>query len=194
MKSYRFTSVGRGCVLALLTLLVLLARPAVSSAQLSRVGLSTEVIQAFVRGGTALRSRTDRYSWPGIHEYLRRCVGDGQPKAAPFVIYLAATAGYGAYPRARYSPDIDNGNGGFLVVWVVEAGNTGWGPIHSRTVSCTGGLLGVDQVIDPAVGYLESGPAIAYSATSKRFLVAFKGGFVTAKLVDNTGAGIGARL
>jgi hypothetical protein len=194
MNSFRLTTVARACALAALTLAVV-PRPAF--AQLSRVGVSVEAIVgtigAFRGVDGAYDPRNDAFLMVGGNNAIYGvCVGpNGVPKAAPFTIKGSALP-WGAFPRARYSPHIDNGNGGFLVVWVGEAGNTGWGPVHSRVVSCTAGLLGAEQILDPATAYLESAPAIAYSETSQKFLVVWKGGYVTAKLVDNNGTGVGA--
>jgi len=195
MKSARLGVVAaRVCVLALISSVVF---PATSSAQISNIGASIEVIQAFMRGvDGGYDPKNDSYLMVGgASNIYGVCVGaNGQPKGAPFLVYQNVGAGYGAYPRARYSPDIDNGNGGFLVVWVVEANNSGWGPVHSRVVSCASGPLGPVQAIDPALAFLEAAPAIAYSPVSKRFLVVSKGAFLNGKMVDNNGTGIGAAL
>jgi hypothetical protein len=88
MKTIGLKTVVRGCALALLALI---ATPTPSAAQLLRVGLSTEVIPAFVRGvDGGYDPRTDSYLMVGgAGNVYGVCVGaDGQPKAAPFVIYL----------------------------------------------------------------------------------------------------------
>ena len=94
-------------------------------------------------------------------------------------------SGFGAFPRARFSPHL----GGFLVVWSEEAGNPS--ELHARTVTCSG-HMGAEQVISGGHNaWLESGPAIAYSPSSQRFLVAWKSfapAFVKIVLVDNNGS------
>ena len=195
MKSARLgVVVARVCALALTSSILF---PAPSSAQISNMGASIEVIQAFMRGvdGGYDPKNNSFLMVGGASNIYGVCVGaDGKPKTAPFLVYQNVGGGYGAYPRARYSPDIDNGNGGFLVVWVVEANNSGWGPVHSRVISCASGPLGAVQVIDPALAFLEAAPAVAYSPTSKRFLVVSKGAFLNGKIVDNAGTGVGAPL
>jgi hypothetical protein len=195
MKSTRLGVVAaRMCALALISSVF---TPSTASAQISNMGVSIEVIQAFMRGvdGGYDPKNNSYLMVGGASNIYGVCVAaDGKPKAAPFLIYQNVGAGYGAYPRARYSPDIDNGNGGFLVVWVVEANNSGWGPVHSRVVSCASGPLGPVQMIDPALAFLESAPAVAYSPVSKRFLVVSKGAFLNGKIVDNAGTGVGAAL
>jgi hypothetical protein len=192
MKAARLLTATRACLIACL----ILAPSHTAFAQLSRLGTSVEAIVGTIgqfRGvDGAYDPRNDSYLMVGGNNAIYGvCVGaNGVPKAAPFTIKPLGGA-FGAFPRARYSPHIDNGNGGFLVVWVGEAGSTGWGPVYSRVVSCTSGVLGIEQVIDPALAYLEAAPAIAYSETSQKFLVVWKGGYVTAKLVDNAGTGVG---
>lgn len=83
------------------------------------------------------------------------------------------TTSFSHFPRVRYSPDVNNGAGGFLVVWLdSEFGNS----VKGRTVSYTapGYLVSPVTVInDPAQGasFFEYRPSIAYSTTSDRFLV-----------------------
>ena len=78
---------------------------------------------------------------------------------------------FGSFPRARYSPDVNGGAGGFLVTWPEEQ-VTGANKLKARVVSCTDGVVGTEQEIDGGFGpFLEAGAAIAYSATSQKFLV-----------------------
>jgi hypothetical protein len=169
--------------------------PRAADAQISSVGTSTELAQFFVRGvDGAYDPRNDTYLMVGAAgPVIGVCVGpDGHAQGAPITIKPADSA-YGAFPRAQYSPDIDNGNGGFLVVWSVELG-PGIVVMHSRIVSCTSGLLGTEQSVSGIVSsWQESGPALAYSTTSRRFLVAWKTYTPTlvVRLIDNNGAPIG---
>lgn len=83
------------------------------------------------------------------------------------------TGSFSHFPRVRYSPDVNNGAGGFLVVWLDSAyGNS----VQGRTVSYTtpGYLVSaVTLISDPGQGtsFFEYRPSIAYSTTSDRFLV-----------------------
>ena len=157
MKAHRFATAARICALAAL---VLVAAPRSSFAQLSRVGVSVEAIVGSIgsfRGvDGAYDPRNDAYLMVGGNNAIYGvCVGpDGVPKGAPFT-FKGPGIPFGAFPRARYSSHINSGNGGFLVVWVAEAGNTGWGPIQSTVVSCTAGVLVGPQFIGPNLGFLE---------------------------------------
>ena len=105
-------------------------------------------------------------------------------------------AGDGNFPRARYSPHINGGLGGFLVVWSEEpSGHANL--IRTRVVSYsagTGVVVGPQNTINGPGSYswIESGPAIAYSMTSQRFLVAWKtyppGAYLASRLVGIDGA------
>jgi hypothetical protein len=80
------------------------------------------------------------------------------------------SGGVAEFPRAAYSPDVNGGAGGFLVVWPEEAGG-----LHSRVVTYPGTLVGSENVISgnsQPVGICP--PAVAYSETSKVFLVVWQ--------------------
>ncbi len=118
MKAHRFAIAARLCAVAAL---VLVAAAPPAFAQLSRVGVSVEAIVgsigAFRGVDGAYDPRNNAYLMVGGNNAIYGvCVGaNGVPTAAPFTI-KGFEAPHGAFPRARYSPDIDNGNGGFLVV------------------------------------------------------------------------------
>jgi hypothetical protein len=97
--------------------------------------------------------------------------GAGTPIGAPFGI--SSGVGFSNFTRARYSPHVNGGAGGFLVVWSSE--ENGVINVRARVVASGGGAIGAEYVIGTG-GWLESAPAIGYSPTSQRFLVAW-GGF-----------------
>ena len=98
---------------------------------------------------------------------------------------------FGAFPRARFSPGI----GGFLVTWMEEVNVS---EIHARTVTCGGGMGPEQSISGDRNAFLDSGAPLAYSQSSGRFLVAWKGGstknstpiLLQMVLVDNSGARI----
>ena len=103
----------------------------------------------------------------------------GAPVTAPFTI-MDGGAGFGHFPRVKYSPHISNGVGGFggfLVTWNHNVGTPNY--VFGRLVSypAPGRLLnGIIQIADGAEGgvWHETGPAMAYATTSQRFLVAWR--------------------
>ena len=117
---------------------------------------------------------------------------DGVPLGAGFQI--STQPGHVNYVRTAYGAHVA-GNGGFLVAWVSEDGQQVH--VHTRMVSTGGGLIGQEQVISDAgnQAFLEGGPALAYSSTSQRFLVAWQGNGGTqglkARLVGLDAAPIG---
>jgi hypothetical protein len=162
-----------------------------AAAQQIEGGATTEVATFFVRGvDTAFDPSTNSYLVVGgAGPLVGVCVNAaGVPISG---LMTVNPEGYGSFPRAAYSPVI----GGFLVAWAEEVGSPS--EIHARTVRCSG-ALGAEQVISGGhSAWLESGPAVAYSATSGRFMVVWKS-FPTAAapirvkgvLVDNNGTAV----
>ena len=113
---------------------------------------------------------------------------------APVTAGFAIAPGYSNYARAQYSADL----GGFLVAWGSEDTPGIWN-LHVRVVAYPG-TMGADTVLSDSEGVNgEAAPAVAYSPTSKRFLVAWITSIasllkVKANLVSLTGAPIGAPL
>ena len=105
------------------------------------------------------------------------------------------------FPRVRYSPHLNGGQGGFLVAWAVE-GPGGNHSVRTRVVSYPGTLSGQESTISEVSSppWLEAGPAIGYSPVSQRFLIAWQTYpmaqnptlQIASRLVDLTGAGVGA--
>jgi hypothetical protein len=116
----------------------------------------------------------------------------GQPVTGPIEIKPPGPGGvYGAFPRPAYSPDL----GGFLVVWAQEGGGTV--RLFMRTVVYPGVLGAVQSVTDSTAWLAVAGPAIAYSPTSQRFLIAYKTlppAFVRVQAVANDGTPIGSSV
>jgi hypothetical protein len=189
--------IGRLLVSAAVLCVTVLGFARAASAQVSAIGATIEIASLFVRGvDVAFDPSSNGYLVVGAQDtVIGMCVNaQGQPTRAAITIKPYG-GGFGAYPRARYSPHANAGKGAFLVVWPVEAGNQIL--LHSRMVSCTDGLLGAEQIISVGSAWMESGPAIAYSATSQRFLVVWKGfpglpsDRVHARLVDINGTAVG---
>jgi hypothetical protein len=184
---------GRGFACAAALSVTLLGFPVAAAAQVSALGATLELAAFFVRGvDVAFDPSTNGYLVVGAQNtVVGVCVNaHGQPIKPAFAI-KPVSAGFGAYPRARYSPHANGGKGAFLVVWPEEAGATIL--LHSRMVSCTDGLLGTEQIISVGNVWLESGAAVAYSATSQQFFVVWKSFpptvAIQGRLVDLNGAG-----
>jgi hypothetical protein len=106
-----------------------------------------------------------------------------------------ASSPFGHFPRVEYSRDANGGQGGFLVTWHQnDAGSTNF--VHDAVIAYPVGVIpGSEHVVsDGGIGgsFWEAGAAIAYSATSHRFLVAWQTRLfgVQARFVDSTGAPI----
>ncbi len=164
------TFAGRVVACSLLACLTIAAGGRTASAQQIEGSATIEVATFFVRGvDSAYDPNTNSYLVVGgAGPLVGVCVnGAGVPISGVFTIN---GDGFGAFPRASYSPLVLGG--GFLVVWAEETGAPS--SIRARTVNCSG-AMGAEQMISgAAAAWLESGPAIAYSSTSGRFLVAWK--------------------
>ena len=111
----------------------------------------------------------------------------GQPISSVFTI----SAGVGTAARVRYHQDLNGGAGGFLVTWVHEANP--W-TVRTRVVAYPGTLVGAEQVISEGTGADGTrAPALAYSATSKQFLIAWSTPLLRpyARLVNLSGQPVG---
>jgi hypothetical protein len=129
----------------------------------------------------------------GTNEVVAQCVNsDGVPGAViTLKPYAAAGIPYASYPRARF------GSTSYLVVWPEEHSG-GVVVLMARTVSCPTGALGVTHQIGDSAWGAAMGPAIAYSATSAKYLVAWKtlptaaGAVIRVQLVNADGTMSGA--
>jgi hypothetical protein len=125
----------------------------------------------------------------------------GYPVSAPFHI-MDGTLGWGHFPRAKYGAHVVNGVGGqgaFLVTWHHNVGAVNC--VFGRLVSYNAPgkvISAIQQFSDGAQGgsWHETGPAIAYSRMSRRFLVAWRTNqfAIQGRFVDITGTPIGGVL
>lgn len=152
------------------------------TAQLSRVG---DTVVTYAPGG--IMRGTDAAYDPANGVYLE-VVGNGavygvfvnasgQPVSPGFRIFINDSSNWAHFPRVEYAAHAANGAGGFLVTWNHNVGSVNY--VFGRIVSYTApGYLasGIQQFSDSGEGgtWHETGPAMAYSSTSRRFLVAWR--------------------
>ncbi len=115
----------------------------------------------------------------------------GTPVRASFGIGSANSASFGHYPRAVYSGDLNGGNGGFLVTWHQD------GYLRSVVVAYPTGVISAERLVsDGSQGGTHAGntTGIAYSSTSRKFLVTWATGVfgVQGRFVDSSGAPTGS--
>ena len=124
----------------------------------------------------------------------------GAPVTPVFNI-LNSAANPGFFPRAEYSPHVPNGaggQGGFLVSWTHSVGQQQH--VFARLVSyvAPGRLASaVKQISDNQAGsWHEPAAVLAYSSTSRRFLVAWKTAQsgLRGRFVDTTGTPLGPSI
>jgi hypothetical protein len=179
---------------ALLLCVCALAAPPPAAADPVRLGETFLVTNAVVRGtAVAYDWKNDVYLVVSGHgAVLGRFVsGDGTPLGNAF--QFQSTVFWGQFPQAAYSPDADNGNGGFLVTWHESDGAAP--SVHGRMVGYNSGLLSDDRRLTPNDTYWEiMGPPVAYSTVSHEFLVVWRAYFAVDILglrVGNNGVPLG---
>lgn len=171
------------CVSTLL-LVTSLAAASPASAQLSRVGVTKSVVPgALLFGDVAHDPRNNVYlsviAWGTVWAAFADANGT---MITSFTIPTPA----GANPRVAYGPDLNGGQGGFLVTFHQLDGNLNF--VHSAVVSYPGGVVSLDGVAPHlaavqgstvSAGALSApqggGPSIAYSPDAKKFLVTWTG-------------------
>lgn len=196
-----------GLWLGPLAVTMLLASAAPAAAQISAGAVNTWAGATEV--GSAIRATDSAYDPVNDRSLIvGTCYGACSPTFGMVYGFLVNRAGVavtakfpirvggpgGHAPRARY---FSNGTQrGFLVVWAEEG--VGTGGVYVRVITPDGVPAGPERLVSDAVGaWLEGAPAIAYSATSGRFLVVWAHSvlqFVAARLLDTTGAPIGGIL
>jgi hypothetical protein len=148
-------------------LLSALIGPPLARAQVSPVDSTFLLWSAPARGSSVAFDSTNRvYFAVSAHGtlYGRFFTEDGVLLGEPIVI--EEFPGFAQFPHVAYSPEA----GAFLVTWYS-------GAARSRLVSYTGGFLGGEQVLSPGdIVYEIMGAPVAYSATSREFLVAWRSG------------------
>jgi hypothetical protein len=95
----------------------------------------------------------------------------------PTFVIMDGSLGWAHFPRVEYSPDAAGGGGGFLVTWHHNIGSPNY--VFARIVAyqAPGWLVSpIQQISDGQQGgsWWETGPAVAYSRVSHKFLVAWR--------------------
>jgi hypothetical protein len=101
------------------------------------------------------------------------------------------SVGFSQYPGVAYSPDAFGGAGGFLVSWhqSLAVGAV----VHARMVS-TSGALGPESQISADGSWWEASADIAYSTSSKEFLVVWQAQGIRAQRIGNGGEMLGGNI
>ena len=128
----------------LLIVLILLAGASPAWAQLSRIGSVTALVGGGVFKGTDSNWDPVNDVYLVVHAYGGH-IGVFVNRFGIPVTGVFGIASNGNFPRARYSPHVNGGAGGFLVTWAVEDG-PGQHSLHTRVVAYPG-VLGAEHVI-----------------------------------------------
>ena len=174
VRSFRRAMIAAAPIAGLVALAALW--PASASAQLARMGNSVGLHASGTMRGSDV-------AYDPLHDVHLVVEGNGQlfgiftdaSGTATSLIAISAPSAFTAFPRVEYGPDLDGGNGGFLVTWLQAASPN---QVHSVVIATsTRGVISGDQVIsDGSDGgcWFEAGAPIAYSTTSHRFMVAWQ--------------------
>jgi hypothetical protein len=153
-----------------------------ASAQVSRVGNSKGVLttpNGLVRGhDVSYDPANDAYLVTGAGGFVRGVftnnVGDIVPGTGVFAVGSSngTDPAYGSYPRSAYGADVNGGQGGFLVTWHQYNGAVN---VVRGSIVTYPGTVSTDVAISTGgTSWQEAGASVAYSPTSKRFLVAWQ--------------------
>ena len=163
-----------------------------ASAQTSRIGPSITAISAVVRGSSvAYDYKNSMYFVVSAHGDLNGRFISGDGALLGQVSIQRSTAGFNQYPGVAYSPDAFGGAGGFLVTWhqSLAVGAV----VRARMVSTTG-ALGPESQISADGSWWEATADIAYSTSSKEFLVVWQAQGIRAQRIGNNGEMLGANI
>jgi hypothetical protein len=170
----------------------LLGSIAPASAQTSRLGPSITAISAVVRGSSvAYDYKNSVYFVVSAHGDLNGRFISADGALLGQVSIQRATTGFNQYPGVAYSPDAFGGAGGFLVAWhqSLAVGAV----VHARMVS-TSGAMGPESQISADGSWWEATADIAYSTSSKEFLVVWQAQGIRAQRIGNSGEMLGANI
>jgi hypothetical protein len=109
----------------------------------------------------------------GAHGPIWGQFADASGNAIGPLLTISNGTFFGHHPRAFYSQDCNNGQGGFLVLWHENSGGGAINAVHAVIVSYPSGVISGDQTVSdytPAPSYWQQYPADAYSATAGRHL------------------------
>src|SRR5260221_4828186 len=161
---------GLRCV-CLLTSLTLLGGT-ITEASVTRVGATTAAIVTNTRGtAVAYDSVNHVYLLVSTMGILQGRFVDGNGAAIGNPFKIQTSGNFTLFPTVAFSPDVDGGAGGFLVVWHESVLPT-LATVNARTVSLgKGGPAGAESVLSAEGSFWEQPPAAAYSTVSQEFLV-----------------------
>ena len=163
--------------------------PTAATAQTTRLGPSTTAIPTYTKGSTvAYDYKNGVYLVVSAFGNLNGVfvTADGAI-GAPFVIQ----GPYAHFPGVVYSPDLNGGAGGFLVTWHQSVGSGAM--VHGKIITSTG-VMGADIPISIDGSWWEASVDVAYSTTSKEFLVVWQGIGIRGQRVGLNGALLGTNM
>jgi hypothetical protein len=178
----------RGILVAGLLATTVGTTPAVAQTA-SRLGPSMTAIPTYVRGSSvAYDYKTGVYLVVSAYGNLNGVfvTADGAVGAS-----FTINGPFSHFPSVAYSPDINGGAGGFLVTWHLSVGNGAI--VHGKIVTSTG-VVGPDIPISLSGSWWEAAADVAYSTTSREFLVVWQGIGIVGQRVGLNGELLGTNF
>jgi hypothetical protein len=195
MRVQSHSTAGRLAAVFLTASAILIGPAGSAHAQQVQGGPTIPVVAAYIRGVDTAAAPNGTYVVLGGQGPIYAVCVSAQGTAISGAMLINATpGGYASFPRATYSPDVNGGLGGFMVVWAEAVGNSdAMRQLFARVVTCSG-AMSAPQVVWPQVWWEPGDLALAYSSTSKDFLVAWQTPEHTIKaaLINLGGAAISA--
>jgi hypothetical protein len=165
-----------------------LASGRTASAQLTQLGGATPVYTSAPQGTDAAFDPVhDVYLIVGGYTSVHAIFVNTSGVPVSGLIMISTEAGF--HPRVKYSPDVNNGQGGFLVAY--HAGSPT--AVYAVLMSYPAGLISAPVQLGSIGSQSLQGPAVAYSTTSDLFLVAWTtfGATIDGRFVQPNGNVIG---
>jgi hypothetical protein len=166
-------------LIATMIVSIVIGSPAPLAAQISRLGdtaLLTSSVGELHGNDVAYDPVNDVYLVVAAYRSVWGAFvsGSGTPLGNVFLIKAGSDWPTAHYARVKYSPHLTNGtsgSGGFLVTWHEDAVTQGSNIVFARAVAYGVGPTGPELALSSNPTFWNMGAAIAYSETSRRFLV-----------------------
>jgi hypothetical protein len=176
--------------IALAALVSLATTPVPAAAQAARTGPTFRIggsTSPVILPDVAHDSLHDRYLVVQGNGFIEGQLLDANGnKLNAFPVAMGSrVGGYSQTPRVAFSPDLNGGQGGYLVTWHESVGPIA--QVRGKLLSHDGGALTGDIVIALEAGAAGTGSnwtmgaAVAYSTASREFLVTWMGGYFTSQ-------------
>ena len=162
MRLQSHSTAGRMAAVFLTASAILIGLAGSARAQQVQGGPTIPIVAAYIRGVDTAAAPNGTYLVVGGQGPVYAVCVNAQGTAISGAMLINATpGGYASFPRAVYSPDVNGGLGGFMVVWAEAVGNPdAMRQLFARVVACSG-AMSAPQVVWPQVWWEPGNLALA---------------------------------